>query len=246
MPTLEDARPRRMVEGDVGFGRVGCTCFECMTDEELAAQPDAPVSEWLDVYDVAVVPRPRPAVVPGTMPSWVTQITQRYLDSATGDLPEGTEVEVHSTMWTDPNAYRQAAATARSMLSRFAEGAYSTATLDAVSNVDPQYVSESPVLIVVSAPMQYDDETECKTGGPLAVAVAWRERIALAVSRSYRRRGLGKTLVRQSLQFAPGGGLWVAARNVDAQHFLLETGLRPVAIGSRGVLRYALDEDNEA
>jgi len=176
-------------------------------------------------------------------PYWLTSSLENWLSFRDNEFPAGTRVTCYGTMWSTPEKYAEGRAMARVLMRQMADGAYTSSTLDAIEDSEGEWTPEAPVVVVVEAPVRFDPETEMKEGGVLGLAVVWRERIALAVNRRARRKGLGTALLVQARVFAPGAGLYVAPRNIGAHHFLLEAGMRPLSVGSSGVVRYGVHED---
>lgn len=209
-----------------------------MVPEEGTERPDEDdggltfelVPEWPEA------PSPRRSAA--SPPYWATHTLDGFVNRAKGvSLPADVAVTCYGTTWSSPEEYAEGRALARRAMGRMAQGAYTTSTLEAIEDSD-EWTSESPVVIMVEAPTRYDPDTEMKQGGTLGVAVAWRDRIALAVAPTERRKGLGGALLSQARVFAPQAGCYVAARNVIAQHFCIQAGLTPMSVSSTGVVRY--------
>lgn len=97
-----------------------------------------------------------------------------------------------------------------------------------------------PEVIVTSVPFEFNEETETKTGGVLAMLVHLGDgRCILAVNRTSRRRRLGAMMMRLVPYVTPTPVFWVHQQNTTAQSFLLSAEYFPSAINSQGAIRYA-------
>jgi GNAT superfamily N-acetyltransferase len=113
-------------------------------------------------------------------------------------------------------------------------------------NGRPMRTEEAPIVIRMELPYRYDEDTECKHGGTIGVAVLLPEgddRVLVAVHKDSRRKGVGRELMHRAVAGAErretSPVTWVAADNADSQMFLLALGWRPVSLNGAGAVCYS-------
>lgn len=107
---------------------------------------------------------------------------------------------------------------------------------------------EAPILLTIGKPFAFNELTEVKEGGPVAMAVyfpAENGRLLLAVHPDHRRKGFGRVLAK--LAHFGGGAVtaWVNQRNTEGQQFLLSIGLTPTSMNSSGGICYTAGVTDE-
>lgn len=145
---------------------------------------------------------------------------------------------IFATTPTDPD-YGQLITSAYQFFSLHSDGKYTPASLSelavgreefALNNLTWRY----PIIQAYETPWAFDEETEVKTGGKIAMLVEWTGRKAMiAVHRDMRRQQIGTRLLRYS--DAPH---WVGRGNSGGQIFLLNNCYVVTAMNSRGAIRY--------
>lgn len=150
----------------------------------------------------------------------------------------------------------QAFQAAFDFLQRNANGRYSDRSLMAISRwgfyssemLDGERRSPSPTPCVfsLSREVTYDEDTEVKTGGTVAMAVTLPggesgSKLIIATAPDARRRGYASRLLTAA-QVIPYLHAWVGQMNIVGQQFLLATGMHPIAMNRRQALMYAYDE----
>lgn len=131
-----------------------------------------------------------------------------------------------------------------------AEGRYSDRTLMTINRMADRATAYQrdpaatyldgilPMAFIIDKEASYDEDTEVKHGGAIAVAVTLPSesgsRIVLAVNRNRRREGWGRKLMTLVVDYVSNPISWVGTGNVVGQHFLLEAGMRPRAMNSNG------------
>jgi GNAT superfamily N-acetyltransferase len=134
-----------------------------------------------------------------------------------------------------------------------AEGRYSDRTLMAISRwsqrshdhiLDDRYPENPARMFSISREVGYDEDTEVKSGGTIALAVTLpneqgTNKLVMAVSRDARREGYGRRLLERVSDYAHGVHAWVGNRNVCGQQFLLNVGMFPVSMNARQAVLYA-------
>ncbi len=135
--------------------------------------------------------------------------------------------------------------------SRFGSTNYSAKSLmeiQSLSNYDSD--DEVPVvgtLSIISAPFQYDPETEIKKGGSIGMVLTWPTgKSLLVVKNPSRRQGVATKLLNHHMNYIREGYFWVHRNNPVAQSFLLSQGLTPTAMNSSGAIRYGIPSEDEA
>lgn len=103
-----------------------------------------------------------------------------------------------------------------------------------VSDVD------RPKVIVAEVPFSFDEETEVKSGGVLAIAVVLPDgRMMLAVHEGKRRIKLGTAIYGFITNYVyPYPVAWVHQANTQGQMFLLSVELQPWQMNSGGALAF--------
>lgn len=153
----------------------------------------------------------------------------------------------------DRQRHVEALAQAFPFFRRHADGRYSSQTLMRLARVHDQAIERRiedralPLIAVAQEPVTYDEMTEQKLGGIVAMAVMFHEldgRTILAVRQTHRRRGIGTLLLRLIRQNKLPH-LWVARGNTAGQHFLIANSMFPTQLGTTGTIRYAAPIDQE-
>lgn len=101
--------------------------------------------------------------------------------------------------------------------------------------------SPFPTLLLLASPTRYDPDTEVKYGGMMGVAIAWSDRLMLAIHADRHRQGAGTLLLEELRCRSSDMALrtWVSSGNVAGQMFLLASGWKPVSLNSAGAVCYA-------
>jgi len=142
--------------------------------------------------------------------------------------------------------YGQAIAGAFSFFRAHSEGRYSGTSMMRLVRASEQRNDNPdacPVIVSAHLPYSYDEDTECKVGGVVAMLVVWPQeqgRMMLAVHRDRRRQKIATALVRYHTRHH-GNELatWVGNRNFAGQSLLLSCDLFPTGMNSSGAVRYA-------
>lgn len=107
--------------------------------------------------------------------------------------------------------------------------------------------NDCPKVIVAEVPFGFDEETEVKSGGPIAIAVVLPDsRMMLAVHGEKRRIRLGKCMysyANYALNVRPT--VWIHQDNTDAQKFALALGMKPWRMNDSGALAFAQEAPRE-
>jgi hypothetical protein len=114
-------------------------------------------------------------------------------------------------------------------------------SLASLPDIEPSPDHIGPIIYTLEEPVSYDEDTEVKTGGAVAMAVVWPEnefKLMLCVQREHRHEGHGKALLRNIIGSNDYITTWVSRSNTSGQMLLLKCGLLPTAMNSAGALRY--------
>lgn len=106
----------------------------------------------------------------------------------------------------------------------------------------------TPIVVKAYVPFEYDEDTEVKKGGTLAMGVLFPNengRVMLAVAEPARRQHLGRTVMQALRDHDYHAKAWVHRENTTAQMFLLSVGFMPVTFNSQGAIQYAMENANE-
>lgn len=149
----------------------------------------------------------------------------------------------------------QAFAAAFDFLQRNADGRYTDRTLMAISRwgfrcdealrEGRRIESPAPWVFSIHKEVSYDEDTEVKSGGTMALAVTipaeWGNRLVMAVHPDVRRQGYGRRLLSQACDYVSGIHAYVGNANLVGQQFLLTVGMMPVSMTNGRSLLYAFD-----
>lgn len=191
------------------------------------------------------------------MPFTDTIPTSLHYASGTWDAGDGTTLR--RSLAGEPGS-PQAFLAAFDFLQRNAEGRYSDRTLMAISRWSSR--SEDMLLdgVTPNGPMPwvfslgkevtYDEETEVKSGGTVALAVTlpaeWGAKFVMAVHPDARRHGYGSRLINHAQDYVSGLHSWVGNTNIAGQQFLLSIGMTPTSMNGRGALLYSYGDIPES
>lgn len=171
-----------------------------------------------------------------------------YLNNAVRPtLPSNAEVLAYSPL--DGAQYEDTLRKAFNFLRRHDDGRYSSRTkmrvLSAAERAEKLRTegatptsSGLPGVLSVETPFSYDEDTEVKLGGVVAVAVVWpteEGRLLLATHTEHRRNRIGQLLVEACRVLGVTElTAWVNRTNRAGQHFLLSLGFAATAINNSG------------
>lgn len=174
--------------------------------------------------------------------------------SAALKLAEGETVPGFEQHRPGSSRYGSSLRMAFEFLRAHADGRYTDRTLMRVMRAQDNLLggftppaASMPTITLAVSPFEYDEDTECKKGGTLGVAVTWESegnKSLLAVHRNTRRKGIGRALNVVVNGILRNPSYWVGRQNDDGQHFLLGLGMVPTAINGSGAVRYAYPHDN--
>lgn len=150
----------------------------------------------------------------------------------------------------------QAFLAAFDFLQRNAEGRYSDRTLMTISRWSARseniyagtsdFDGPAPWVFAAAKEVTYDEDTEVKSGGTVALAVLlpaeWGAKLVMAVHPDARRQGHGRRLMMHARDYLSGIHAWVGNSNVVGQQFLLSTGMVPTSMNGRGSLLYSFGD----
>lgn len=105
-----------------------------------------------------------------------------------------------------------------------------------------------PLVLTVGTPYTYDEDTEVKMGGLLAVGVVLPDhRVLFCVNRNNRRTGIGRFLFGRLYRSQLDGNLsfWIHQENRDGQMFALSQGLMPWQVNRSGAVLYRANAQPE-
>lgn len=173
----------------------------------------------------------------------------QYLNSVTmprrlrDNLPENTGTRYFMPGPTanteEVSDYRAAVRRAFDFLRRADDRRYSSATKMRLLNIADGERQERPVLAIVEADYSFDELTEVKAGGVVAVYIRFDDgRVVVAVGQDHRRKGVASFLV--SMESPHGRKFWVNNRNDTGMHFLLAAGLIPKLLNATGGVMFGL------
>lgn len=156
------------------------------------------------------------------------------------------------------NNYRSALEQAFPFFRRFSQGRYSSQSLMRLARAVDEYdgygssAGNLPLFLIASTPFSYDEETEVKSGGTLAMLAYWPSqdgRTMLAIAPPHRGKRLGTSMVACLRDYINSEvTLWVGRTNTLGHRLALTSGLFPTAISPSGAVRYAtamLDADGD-
>lgn len=114
---------------------------------------------------------------------------------------------------------------------------------DRIDNARNQGIvaTDLPYTLSVNLPYEYDEETEVKSGGTLAMAVIFPGgRTMLAVNGGMRRNKLGASCVGFiDAYFGMDTQLWIHQQNIPGQQFALSRQMLPREVNRTGAVLYA-------
>lgn len=206
-----------------------CTCDDCRAvRERIAAEPAPGVADWV------IEGRPN----------------RPYIQ----DLGDG--LHLTRTMAGESGS-PQAFASAFDFLQRHAQGRYSDRTLMSVSRwsfTSAEMVEgrrQSPDRIAASVhsigkEVTYDEETEVKHGGTVAMAVClpseYGAKVVIATAPDCRRQGYGRRILQRIQSTVPYAHAWVGNTNIAGMQFLLDAGMRPLSMNRRQAVLFGLED----
>lgn len=108
-----------------------------------------------------------------------------------------------------------------------------------------------PGLVGVRSPYRFDEDTEVKSGGMVAVAVVWPHengKVMLAVHPTARRTGMARLLIKALGMLCGVHTLtaWVNKGNVGGQHFLLSQGFAPTSFNNQGGVAWTFSNEAQS
>lgn len=178
---------------------------------------------------------------------------------ASGSWTQDDGVTLRRSLAGEPGS-PQALHAAFDFLQRNAEGRYSDRTLMAISRwsgraesiVSGGVDSDGPLpwVFSLSKEVAYDEDTEVKSGGTVALAVTlpaeWGAKLVMAVHPDGRRQGYGTRLMYHVKDYVSGVHAWVGNTNIVGQQFLLSIGMSPSSMNGRGALLYSFGDIPES
>lgn len=151
----------------------------------------------------------------------------------------------------------QAFASAFDFLQRHAQGRYSDRTLMSVSRWSftsaeilegrgqPSPGSRAAAYSIAKE-VTYDEDTEVKHGGTVAMAVAlpaeWGAKVVIATAPNCRRQGFGTRILAHITAYTPYAHAWVGNGNIAGMQFLLNCGMRPLSMNRRQAVLFGVED----
>lgn len=177
------------------------------------------------------------------MPDTLTRTTPMYREVGQGD-------------YGSPQAFTSAF----EFLQRHGESRYSDRTLMSINRLaassaaildgSAPYADRPARVFICGSEVTYDEETEVKRGGTLAVAVCLPVeqgfKVVMATAPEARRQRLATSLMDMVRRGTRGSTCWVGQNNIEGQQFLLSVGMFPLAMNNRNAVLYGwrqLEED---
>lgn len=237
-----------------------CTCDECYWEDEEPTPHDVARGRTQRFYELdnersTATPEPRnfPAAIRVDSYTVNAHLAGRF------DVADMPTVRFAYPGYAE---YGQWLRSAFGFFRRHGSGRYTDATLMQLVRAADKYEgalrngadfdatqdTDLPVLVVADRPYSYDEDTEVKTGGMVAMAVAWPERqgkTLIAVVADDRRKHIGSLLLTQVRSQVRDASLWVGQQNVVGQKFLLANNLVPVGFSSGMAIRYGTIYETE-